>query len=62
MKFTKTALNFYTEESCDASDRYSHAVTDTYTVTDRHKCYALRSAHMTLLVLYTVAMPTYAMR
>ena len=41
---------------------FSHAATDTYLVCDGYKCYALSSAPHQLFVLYTSAIPTFAMR
>ena len=41
---------------------YVSAATDTYIVCDGYKCYALSCAPYQLFVLYTSAIPTFAMR
>ena len=40
----------------------SHNVTDSYTCSNTHKCYATQQGDYQLFVLYRTTIPTYAMR
>ena len=48
------------------SDNYfsdlAHTVTDTYTCSNTHKCYAMQQGEYQLYILYRTTIPTYAMR
>lgn len=46
----------------DLHQNLLHKMTDTYIVTDTHKCYALQEGARQMFVLYSNDIPTYAMR
>ncbi|XP_070200770.1 protein fuzzy homolog isoform X2 [Littorina saxatilis] len=64
--FYKRVVGTYMSSPIEGTEtgpaEFSHTATDTYTVCEGHKCYALSSPPHQLFVLYTSAIPTFAMR
>ncbi|XP_025088613.1 protein fuzzy homolog [Pomacea canaliculata] len=64
--FYKKVIGTYFSSPIEGSERgpteFSHVPTDTYIVCDSYKCYALVAGSYQIFVLYSSAIPTYAMR
>ncbi|PVD33781.1 hypothetical protein C0Q70_05042 [Pomacea canaliculata] len=63
--FYKKVIGTYFSSPIEGSERgpteFSHVPTDTYIVCDSYKCYALVAGSYQIFVLYSSAIPTYAM-
>ena len=57
-----TVVNCDSGGDCESYEQFSHVISDTYRVSNTHKCYALQQGVRQIYVVTNTQVPTYALR